>query len=129
MVVLQAGQYPSAIQPRHYSTISTFLKSSCTFPVALPLDRMPHAAVPRFITARARWLAWLCILDALTAPVSRMLPADQVPTLQWLVELAAHWQWLCAMVGAISLGGAVAGTAPWQHGPRVVGPRGAGTGR
>lgn len=65
---------------------------------------MPHAAVPRFITARARWLAWLCVLGALMAPVSRMLPADQVPTLQWLVELAAHWQWLCAVVGAISLG-------------------------
>ena len=65
---------------------------------------MPYPAVPRFITARARWLAWLCVLGALTAPISRMLPADQVPTLQWLVELAAHWQWLCAVVGAISLG-------------------------
>ncbi|MES2609935.1 MAG: endonuclease/exonuclease/phosphatase family protein [Pseudomonadota bacterium] len=65
---------------------------------------MPHAAVPRFITARARWLAWLCILGAFTAPVSRMLTVTQVPTLQWLVELAAHWQWPCAVVGAISLG-------------------------
>lgn len=56
-----------------------------------------------FITLRARWLAGLCALGALTAPVSRILPADQVPTLQWLVELAAHWQWLYLVVGATAL--------------------------
>lgn len=64
---------------------------------------MPQAAVPRFITARARWLAWLCALGALAAPVARFLPADQVPSLQWLMELPAHWQWLYLVVGAISL--------------------------
>jgi len=64
---------------------------------------MPQAAVPRFITARARWLAWLCALGALAAPVARFLPADQVPSLQWLVELPAHWQWLYLVVGSISL--------------------------
>ncbi len=64
---------------------------------------MPQAAAPRFITARARWLAWLCALGALAAPVARILPADQVPTLQWLVELSAHWQWLYLVVGATSL--------------------------
>jgi endonuclease/exonuclease/phosphatase (EEP) superfamily protein YafD len=64
---------------------------------------MPHPCVPNFITARARWLAWLCILGALAAPLSRALPVDQAPTLQWLVELAAHWQWLYGMWGAVSL--------------------------
>ncbi len=64
---------------------------------------MPHAAVTRFITARARWLAWLCALGALAAPVARFLPADQAPSLQWLVELPAHWQWLYLVVGGISL--------------------------
>lgn len=64
---------------------------------------MPRPAVPHFITDRARWLAWLCALGALAAPVSRILPADQVPTLQWLVELPAHWQWLYLVGGAISL--------------------------
>ncbi len=64
---------------------------------------MPRPAIPHFITARARWLVWLCALGALAAPVSRILPADQLPTLQWLVELPAHWQWLYAVVDAISL--------------------------
>lgn len=64
---------------------------------------MPYPAVPRFITARARWLVWLCTLGALAAPIARFLPADQVPSLQWLVELPAHWQWLYLVVGATSL--------------------------
>jgi endonuclease/exonuclease/phosphatase (EEP) superfamily protein YafD len=63
-----------------------------------------RSAVSHFITVRAQWLAWLCALGALTAPVSRLLPADQMPLLQWLVELAAHWQWLYAAVGAVALG-------------------------
>lgn len=64
---------------------------------------MPYPAVARFITARARWLAWLCALGAVAAPVARFLPADQVPSLQWLVELPAHWQWLYLVAGATSL--------------------------
>lgn len=32
-----------------------------------------------------------------------MLPADEVPLLQWLAELAAHWQWLYATVGGVAL--------------------------
>lgn len=72
-------------------------------PAALTMDRLPQPFVPRFIITRARWLACLCILGALAAPVSRALPADQMPTLQWLLELAAHWQWLYGVVGAISL--------------------------
>ena len=67
----------------------------------MPRPRAQRTA--NFITARARWLAWLCALGALTAPVSRILPADQAPTLQWLVELAAHWQWLYLVLGAIAL--------------------------
>ncbi len=64
---------------------------------------MPYPVVARFITARARWLVWLCALGALAAPVARFLPADQAPSLQWLVELPAHWQWLYLVVGATSL--------------------------
>ncbi|MGV3678877.1 MAG: endonuclease/exonuclease/phosphatase family protein [Acidovorax sp.] len=56
-----------------------------------------------FITLRARWLAGLCALGALTAPVSRALPTESAPTLQWLLELAAHWQWLYLVVGATAL--------------------------
>ena len=63
-----------------------------------------RSAVSHFFTARAQWLVWLCALGALTAPLSRVLPADHTPLLQWLVELAAHWQWLYATVGAVALG-------------------------
>ena len=63
-----------------------------------------RSAVSHFFTARAQWLVWLCALGALTAPLSRVLPADLMPLLQWLVELAAHWQWLYATVGAVALG-------------------------
>lgn len=81
-------------------------RSSKRYRSADTIGRMPRHRYPRtanFITARARWLAWLCALGALTAPVSRVLPMDRVPTLQWLVELAAHWQWLYLSVGAIAL--------------------------
>lgn len=63
---------------------------------------MPHRRSPvfQFFSVRAQWLVWLCALGALTAPLSRMLPTDQVPWLQWLVELAAHWQWAYAVGGA-----------------------------
>lgn len=67
------------------------------------MQQQRRPRIPNFITARARWLAWLCALGALSAPVARLLPVDQVPTLQWLVELSAHWQWLYLVVGAISL--------------------------
>lgn len=72
-----------------------------------------RSAVSHFITARAQWLVWLCALGALTAPVSRLLPADQMPLLQWLVELAAHWQWLYATVGAVALGVLLALRRAW----------------
>jgi endonuclease/exonuclease/phosphatase (EEP) superfamily protein YafD len=79
------------------------------------------STVSRFITTRAQWLAWLCALAALTAPASRWLPADRVPTLQWCVELAAHWQWLYAAVGAVALGVLLAlRRAWWQAGPALV---------
>ena len=57
----------------------------------------------QFFSVRAQWLVWLCALGALTAPLSRVLPTDQVPWLQWLVELAAHWQWAYAVVGAAAV--------------------------
>ena len=47
---------------------------------------------------------WLCALGGLTAPLSRTLPTNHVPWLQWLVELAAHWQWVYATVGAVAMG-------------------------
>lgn len=43
---------------------------------------------------------WLCALGALSAPVSRTLSADNESWLPWLMELAAHWQWAYALVGA-----------------------------
>lgn len=46
---------------------------------------------------------WLCALGALTAPLSRVLPTSHAPWLQWLVELAAHWQWAYATVGAAAM--------------------------
>lgn len=45
---------------------------------------------------------WLCALGALTAPLSRKLPTSHSPWLQWLLELAAHWQWAYATVGAVA---------------------------
>ncbi|MBU1815781.1 MAG: endonuclease/exonuclease/phosphatase family protein [Gammaproteobacteria bacterium] len=66
---------------------------------------MPQrSAISHFFIARCQWLVWLCALGALTAPVSRVLPADSLPRLQWLVELAAHWQWAYTVVGALALG-------------------------
>ena len=62
-----------------------------------------RSTVSRFIVARARWLAWLSAIGALSAPVSRWLPADSMPTLQWGLELAAHWQWLYAAAGTAAL--------------------------
>ena len=47
---------------------------------------------------------WLCALGGLTAPLSRALPTNHVPWLQWLVELAAHWQWVYATLGAVAMG-------------------------
>ncbi|TQN07482.1 endonuclease/exonuclease/phosphatase (EEP) superfamily protein YafD [Acidovorax temperans] len=47
---------------------------------------------------------WLCALGGLTAPLSRTLPTNHVPWLQWLVELAAHWQWVYATLGAVAMG-------------------------
>jgi endonuclease/exonuclease/phosphatase family metal-dependent hydrolase len=40
-------------------------------------------------------------LGALTAPLTQLLP-DQSGSLAWLVDLAAHWQWLYLIVGVIS---------------------------
>ena len=57
-------------------------------------------AVFHFFATRARWLVWLCALGAAMSPLSRVLPTHPVPWLQWQVELAAHWQWAYATVGA-----------------------------
>ena len=72
-----------------------------------------RSAVSRFFIARAQWLAWLCALGGLTAPVSRLLPTDTMPLLQWMVELAAHWQWLYAAVGGVALGVLLALRRSW----------------
>lgn len=63
-----------------------------------------RSAIFHFFAIRAQWLVWLSALGALTAPVSRALPTDNAPWLQWLVELAAHWQWAYATVGAAAMG-------------------------
>lgn len=69
-------------------------------PTAVLGNRSP---VFQFFSVRAQWLVWLCALGALTAPLSRMLPIGHAPSLQWLVELAAHWQWAYATVGAAAV--------------------------
>lgn len=63
----------------------------------MPASRSP---VFQFFCVRALWLVWLCALGALTAPLSQVLPTSHAPWLQWLVELAAHWQWAYATMGA-----------------------------
>ena len=63
-----------------------------------------RSSVSQFFAIRAQWLVWLCALGGLTAPLSRALPTNHVPWLQWLVELAAHWQWVYATVGAVAMG-------------------------
>lgn len=63
-----------------------------------------RSSVSQFFAIRAQWLVWLCTLGGLTAPLSRALPTNHVPWLQWLVELAAHWQWVYATVGAVAMG-------------------------
>ncbi len=66
----------------------------------MPANRSPAV---QFFCARAQWLVWLCAFGALMAPLSRVLPAGHVPWLQWLVELAAHWQWAYATVGLAAM--------------------------
>ena len=63
-----------------------------------------RSSVSQFFAIRAQWLVWLCALGGLTAPLSRALPTNHVPWLQWLVELAAHWQWVYATLGAVAMG-------------------------
>lgn len=63
-----------------------------------------RAPISHLLAIRAPWLVWLCALGALTAPLARVLPQDHMPWLQWLVELAAHWQWAYATVGTAALG-------------------------
>ena len=70
-----------------------------------------HSSVSQFFAIRAQWLVWLCALGGLTAPLSRALPTNHVPWLQWLVELAAHWQWVYATVGAVAAQCMAAGCA------------------
>ena len=65
-----------------------------------PTTMPSRTVVFHFFAIRAQWLVWLSALGAAMAPLSRVLPTHPVPWLQWLVELAAHWQWAYATVGA-----------------------------
>lgn len=65
---------------------------------------------------RAGWIAALCALASASAIIARWWPEapfPAFPTLQWLVGLSVHWQWLYAVVGAmvslvsLALGGRV----------------------
>lgn len=65
-----------------------------------PTTMPSRTAVFHFFAIRAQWLVWLSALGAVMAPLSRVLPTHPLPWLQWLAELAAHWQWAYATVGA-----------------------------
>lgn len=45
----------------------------------------------------------LCALASLSTPLSRHVPTQGLPVLQWSLELAAHWQWLYLGLGGASL--------------------------
>lgn len=62
---------------------------------------MNRPAVVNIIESRAKWGIWLCALASLSAPISRFTPAEEFATLQWALELAAHWQWVYLLTGAL----------------------------
>jgi endonuclease/exonuclease/phosphatase (EEP) superfamily protein YafD len=64
---------------------------------------MDRPAVANFMTLRAKWVIWLCALTSLSAPASRVIPAERFSKLQWALELAAHWQWAYSIVGILCL--------------------------
>ena len=69
-----------------------------------PLKKTRIQALKAAIATRAQWLLGLCALGSLSAPLSRLLPAQgATQQLQWVLELAAHWQWLYLVLGAVCL--------------------------
>lgn len=64
---------------------------------------MVRPAFATFITSRARWVIWLCALASLSAPLSRIIPAELFANALWARELAAHWQWVYLTVGSLCL--------------------------
>lgn len=51
------------------------------------------------LAKRARVLLWVCGAASCTAPISRQWPDDLLPSLHWVLGLAAHWQWLYLSLG------------------------------
>ena len=69
-----------------------------------PLKQTRMQALKAAVATRARWLLVLCALGSLSAPLSRLLTAEgATQQLQWVLELAAHWQWLYLVLGAVCL--------------------------
>jgi len=77
---------------------------------------------------RAAWIAALCALASANAITASWWPEASIPTLQWLMGLSVHWQWLYAILGGlaslayVALGGRggwlamlVLGVAWWTH--------------
>ncbi len=62
---------------------------------------MHRPAISNFITFRAKWVIWLCAVASLSAPVSRLIAAEELATVQWALELAVHWQWVYLITGAL----------------------------
>jgi len=52
-----------------------------------------HGPLHRFLDKRARWLAPACVLGLATPLISDGL-VGLSGTLEWIVDLASHWQWL-----------------------------------
>ena len=51
------------------------------------------ARLHRYLDKRARWLAPVCALG-LTVPLISDVLAGSEGTLEWMIDLASHWQWL-----------------------------------
>lgn len=93
------------------------------------MDKHTSAARTAF-RRRAAWMAVLCALASASAITARWWPEAPLPTLQWLMGLSIHWQWLYLCLGGVAsvvwaaLGGRAAWlallvlvTAWWTHAP------------
>jgi endonuclease/exonuclease/phosphatase (EEP) superfamily protein YafD len=58
-----------------------------------PSAQIFPARLHRYLDKRARWLAPVCALG-LTVPLISDVLAGSEGTLEWMIDLASHWQWL-----------------------------------
>jgi len=75
----------------------------------------PASAAAGTIKRRAARIAVLCALTSTSAITAPWWPEAPLPTLQWLIGLSIHWQWLYLVVGglAASVWVALGGRSGW----------------